>query len=450
MTTNYVNGEDTLAVANQLGITGSWSAATGVLTLSGTTTVANYQTVMRTITYVNSSENPATSNRNVNFVVSDAIGASNTATRQVAVTAVNDAPVNTVPATQTTAMNTAKVFSSGNSNVISVADVDAATVQVQLVSTNGATTLFGTMPGSLTFTVGDGTADATMTFSGTKANVNTALNGLSFNPTTSFNGAATLQVVTSDLGATGTGGTLTDNDTVTITVGSAATYYDAVWADATLISYFRLAETSGTAADDLKSATNGTYTNAPTLNQGSATNETADKSVLFNGTDESMSFTKPGTMGANWSVQFWFKSTQGSTNIDENQEWTNYAGMVDGNISGTNTDFGITLSAGGVVHAGVGGSPGDVTIKSAAGGYNNGAWHYVVFTRTGTAMKLYVDGATVVSGTAGNATATSTPTIFLGRSAAGTIRYYAGNIDEVAIYSAALSGATVAAHYAAR
>ena len=72
MTTNYVNGQDTLAFTNQLGITGSWSAGTGVLTLSGTTTPADYQTAMRTITYVNSSENPATSNRNVNFVASDA------------------------------------------------------------------------------------------------------------------------------------------------------------------------------------------------------------------------------------------------------------------------------------------------------------------------------------------------------------------------------------------
>ena len=183
MTTNYVNGQDTLAFVDQLGITGSWSAATGVLTLSGTTTPANYQTAMRTITYVNTSENPATSNRNVNFVASDAIGVGNTSSRQVAVTAVNDAPVNTVPATQSTNMNTAKVFSTGNGNLISIADVDATTVQVQLVSTNGATTLFGTMPGSLTFSVGDGTADATMTFTGTKTAVNTALNGLSFNPT---------------------------------------------------------------------------------------------------------------------------------------------------------------------------------------------------------------------------------------------------------------------------
>ena len=221
MTTNYVNGQDTLAFTNQLGITGSWSAASGVLTLSGTTTPANYQTAMRTITYVNSSENPASSNRNVNFVVSDSIGAGNTASRQVTVSAVNDAPVNSVPGAQSTATNTAKVFSTGNGNLISVTDVDAAggTMQVQLVSTNGATTL-STVTG-LSFTVGDGTADATMTFTGSFAAVNTALSGLSFNPTNGFNGAASLQIVTADQGNTGSGGTKSDSDTITITVASS-------------------------------------------------------------------------------------------------------------------------------------------------------------------------------------------------------------------------------------
>jgi regulation of enolase protein 1 (concanavalin A-like superfamily) len=218
MTTNYVNGQDTLGFTTQNGITGSWVAATGVLTLSGTTTPANYQTALRSITYSNTSDNLVTNNHNVDFVVSDAIGVGNTSSRQVAVTAVNDAPVNTVPASQTTYRNTAEVFSAGNGSLISVTDVDAATVQVQLVSTNGTTTLFGAMPGALTFSVGDGTSDATMTFTGTKAAVNTALNGLGFNPTTGFTGAASLQIVTSDQGATGSGGTLTDNDTVAISV----------------------------------------------------------------------------------------------------------------------------------------------------------------------------------------------------------------------------------------
>ena len=59
-------------------------------------------------------------------------------------------------------------------------------------------TLAGTA--GLTFSVGDGTADGTMTFSGTLAAINTALNGLSFLPDVNFNGAAALSVNTSDQG----------------------------------------------------------------------------------------------------------------------------------------------------------------------------------------------------------------------------------------------------------
>ena len=75
-------------------------------------------------------------------------------------------------------MNTAKVFSTANGNLISITDVDAAggTVQVQLVSTNGATTL-STLTG-LSFSVGDGAADATMTFTGPSPTINAALSGL--------------------------------------------------------------------------------------------------------------------------------------------------------------------------------------------------------------------------------------------------------------------------------
>ena len=57
-----------------------------------------------------------------------------------------------------------------------------------------------------------------MTFSGTQAAVNAALDGLSYSPTASYTGAASISITASDLGATGTGGTLTDTDSVSITV----------------------------------------------------------------------------------------------------------------------------------------------------------------------------------------------------------------------------------------
>src|SRR5207247_1341284 len=143
---------------------------------------------------------------------------SDTDTVTITVNAVNDAPVNSVPAAQSTDEETAVVFSSGNGNLISISDVDAggSSVQVTLTGTNGVITLSGTA--GLTFSSGDGTADATMTFTGTVANINTALAGLSFAPTANFFGAASIAIGTIDQGNSGAGGSLSDSDTVTITV----------------------------------------------------------------------------------------------------------------------------------------------------------------------------------------------------------------------------------------
>ena len=49
--TNVVSAQDVLAFTTQNGISGSWNAATGVLTLSGSSSVANYETALRSITY---------------------------------------------------------------------------------------------------------------------------------------------------------------------------------------------------------------------------------------------------------------------------------------------------------------------------------------------------------------------------------------------------------------
>ena len=71
ITANFVSTEDVLSFTTQNGITGSYNGATGVMTLSGTTTVANYQTALRTVRYSNSSDNPSTLARTVSFQVND-------------------------------------------------------------------------------------------------------------------------------------------------------------------------------------------------------------------------------------------------------------------------------------------------------------------------------------------------------------------------------------------
>ncbi len=91
---------DTLAVdVSGTNITANYTASTGILALSGTDTLANYETVLRTVTYVSSSDDPTanSANRTITFSVTDAnsdnVGAATgTETRTITITPVNDAP----------------------------------------------------------------------------------------------------------------------------------------------------------------------------------------------------------------------------------------------------------------------------------------------------------------------------------------------------------------------
>ncbi len=131
---NFASGQDVLAFTDQNGITGSWNAGTGVLTLTGTTTVANYQAALRSITYVNASDAPGAATRTVSFAVNDGTGDSNAATRDISVTAVNDAPV---LATGSTLAYTENQAATAINTAITVADVDSTTLASATVQITG-------------------------------------------------------------------------------------------------------------------------------------------------------------------------------------------------------------------------------------------------------------------------------------------------------------------------
>jgi hypothetical protein len=94
VTGGHAPAEDVLSVTNTATITGSYDAATGALTLSGTDTVAAYQAALRTVRYRNTSEAPSEAGRTLTYTVTDSgsPGSTATTTATVAVTAVNDAP----------------------------------------------------------------------------------------------------------------------------------------------------------------------------------------------------------------------------------------------------------------------------------------------------------------------------------------------------------------------
>jgi hypothetical protein len=87
ITGNFQTTEDVLAFANTANITGVYSAATGVLTLTGSDTVANYQAALRTVTYNDTAGSPNAATRTISFQVDDGAGPpnnlSNVATKSV-------------------------------------------------------------------------------------------------------------------------------------------------------------------------------------------------------------------------------------------------------------------------------------------------------------------------------------------------------------------------------
>ena len=127
-----------------------------------------------------------------------------TDTIDVSVTAVNDAPVNTVPGARAVAEDTPMSLSG-----ISVNDVDGNLSTVQLGVLNGTVSV--TLQGGATIS-GGASGTNTLTLSGSQADINATLATLTYQGNLNFNGADTLTVTSTD---TNSG---TDVDTVAITV----------------------------------------------------------------------------------------------------------------------------------------------------------------------------------------------------------------------------------------
>jgi Ca2+-binding RTX toxin-like protein len=200
------------------GLTVSYDAATGVLSITGSASTATYQTILAGIQYNNSSDTPDTTPRTVTVAVNDGTDASASHDVTVNVAAVNDAPT----ATNLSAPETYTEDISLNLTDIVVSDVDSTDVTVTL-------TLSDVLAGALS----TATANAvTSTYdpvtgiwsaSGAKADVNALLAGVSFNPALDYTGTFTVTTSVSDgvaLAITGTKAFSTDtpvNDAPTAT-----------------------------------------------------------------------------------------------------------------------------------------------------------------------------------------------------------------------------------------
>jgi VCBS repeat-containing protein len=239
---------DVLAVTNTGSITGSYDAATGVLTLSGTDSLANYQTVLRSLTYLNTGDDPTANTANPTRTLtysltdanSDGAGAAiGTATKTIAITATTDVPVMSAGGNLSYAEGqSAQVIDAGVSVVSDADDTQMASATVQItagLTAGDALSVAGTAIGNLiagtNITVtsyNSGTGVLTLTGTDSLANYQAVLRTVSYassseDPTSSAaSRTITWRVTDANSDATGAGNSVAVTSTVNLAAGTDA------------------------------------------------------------------------------------------------------------------------------------------------------------------------------------------------------------------------------------
>src|SRR5262245_22448124 len=217
-------------------------------------------------------------------------------------------------------------------------------------------------------------------------------------------------------------------------------YSTTILAESSLISYWQLAETTGTAAADSKGTNTGTYTGGYTLAQTAPTAQMSG-AVLLNGTTGFVSIGSPANLNLNrnFSLECWVKIAAGFTGTGAliSHGVNSYYLRVAYN---TGSSFFVD-----VLQSQIGG------LMRATTQLTTGTWYHIVCTiDSGGIVKVYING--VQDATTGTLTATLSVTygVTLGHDTNGTggsVEWLNGIISNVAIYNAALSASQVTAHW---
>ena len=235
---------------------------------------------------------------------------------------------------------------------------------------------------------------------------------------------------------------------VSATVASGAEKYPArVLSDGATL-YWRYDEgTSTFAADTGAGLDNGFLRNTPSYRQTPAAVSGPSTAIGFNGSTQYAYSNRSRSQLTKFSVETWIRTTttRGGKIIGFGSNTLEPSGKYDKHVYMQNNGrltFGTSNSGGQTV--------------STTGAYNDGAWHHVVATQGSGGMALYVDGQLRASNSRYTRNADYTGYWRVGGDNLATwpnrptSDFFAGQIDETAVYPDALTAAQVSAHYALR
>ncbi|SDR21756.1 protein of unknown function [Paraburkholderia fungorum] len=189
---NFKTGDELLYTAMN-GISGAYS--NGVLTLTGSATIAQWQSALESVTFTNTQITPDATIRTINFSITDVAGVTTTATRNITVVDTDQTPI-----VSTTGGSTSYVAGAASVTIdsgLSISDSDSthqaiATVTIGNASTSDILnfTANATLYGNISGTYLSSTHTLTLTGSATDAQWQAALDSIGFSSSVSSPGGA--------------------------------------------------------------------------------------------------------------------------------------------------------------------------------------------------------------------------------------------------------------------
>lgn len=232
---------------------------------------------------------------------------------------------------------------------------------------------------------------------------------------------------------------------VTVSTTDVSAYGMRVLDDSASL-YWRLGEPNGTVANDFAGSNTGTITGNVARGAAGAIVGDADTATTFAG-DNNASNVRTGTAvpgSDRFATEAWIKTTttKGGKIIGFGSNATGNSGSYDRHVYMRNDGklvFGVY--------------PGQVKTVTSTKSYNDGNYHHIVANLGENGMALFVDGERV-----GHDASVTTAQGYSGFWRVGgdnmsgwpnqpTSTYFAGTIDEVAVYNAPLTEGQIAAHW---
>ncbi len=201
--------------------------------------------------------------------------------------------------------------------------------------------------------------------------------------------------------------------------------------------YWRLGEASGAAVDSSGNGNPGSYTGGVTRGVQGALMGSSDtnRGVRFDGINDYVSVQDDNTLdlGDSFTIEEWVRR--------------NASGVKGQIVAKGANGYALRIEMDDLVYLAKA-NVGDIA-KSSVAIPTDGNYHHVVATKNGATTRIYVDGVDVTSSIVNRTIANTATELHIGRFYNGNTgsNYLDGDLDDVAVYNAALTAARVKVHY---